>query len=935
LKGDFTGINPRLGQELERVFEHAGPDTLRRSAHQPFLRLGEDLGSLEIVGPRQDMSLSAASGLTWVVDGQRFPTPRTEEFLLQVTDRPRVLLELSGLVRGALPPRTFVLRLKDLAEPFILFDERTRRQRRAGGPIPSGRYWLLHRAADSIDRAEQRYDWPDGERALSLFQVRPGAEAKLESEAGGPWRFAAALTAFLDAVGERLAHEAGEPVCFGWLDLPFVWLPVEEMDVHMWAVSRTGDEAGGMAKCRIESSNFLTKLRPAMYHFKLILNRSERGRIEAQAEYLFWKGLEVHDSSGFRLEGLPKNLLRPKCRGFEFGETVVRHLIDQHRRHTLAFDVGGTQLDFHWSQPGIFLESLERHIGKHAELRSHNLGEAFSASLNSARWLKIWLVGQSGWEVIVADQLWLRDIGRDRRDFVELGLASLAMAFPQGGEIRLRFGEGSRLVARFSSPLQPVALDRVDEKSYTGFRFYFSEPVVWMRLVLIELASGQRHALGGQQFSTSGQCVFAAADLPQVECCNFVDETAPGGSLDYPVTLHVPKQGWPKGLWFIELEVRRDEHSDWEAVALRGRDFAPVVVSTRDSQAAATIRERLFWASFALGTQLPDFSLDEAEREELFELIMCLIALRQRNIASPARQGMSWLKDAVRSLSRITGRIARQPDGSRLQTKLLSLACQDSRHAGFVHLPGLLALPAGEYRELPTGDPLNDALRRCGRLAMADSVAEAVRDDLAFLDLDVIGCFANFSQVAAAPNGEPSAAEFNRFAHERYWQSVLGTLQHDQLTADWSGEGALGRAHIVWALAELVRRYDQPTHEMNLAAANALLHCAPGFRAWLHHRLASKALMASTDWNAPWPRFAAPEVDFLEVAPRFASLFALAARAASAGFLEFDESLSWLEHHVERRWMAEEGIAVLVGLAPELFGHLLLFWELIVRTAHH
>ena len=44
LKGDFSGINRRLGQELERVFEHAGRVSLRRSAHQPFLRLGESSG---------------------------------------------------------------------------------------------------------------------------------------------------------------------------------------------------------------------------------------------------------------------------------------------------------------------------------------------------------------------------------------------------------------------------------------------------------------------------------------------------------------------------------------------------------------------------------------------------------------------------------------------------------------------------------------------------------------------------------------------------------------------------------------------------------------------------------------------------------------------------------------------------------------------------
>jgi len=57
LHGDFAGINPRLGTELERVFAQAGHGALRRSAHQPFLRLGADCGSVELVGPQQDASL--------------------------------------------------------------------------------------------------------------------------------------------------------------------------------------------------------------------------------------------------------------------------------------------------------------------------------------------------------------------------------------------------------------------------------------------------------------------------------------------------------------------------------------------------------------------------------------------------------------------------------------------------------------------------------------------------------------------------------------------------------------------------------------------------------------------------------------------------------------------------------------------------------------
>ena len=368
-----------------------------------------------------------------MVDGRRFPTPRSEEFVLPVTDRPRVVLEMAGLVLGALPPRTFVLRLDDLTEPFILFDERTRRQRRASGSLPAGLYWLLHRATDELVGAEQRYEWADGERALSLVRIRPGAEAVLEGGPGGPWHFGATLTPFFDPVGERLTHEAGAPICFGWQEMPFVWLPIEETDLvrftqwyvrlsghgikRSWALSRTGDEAGGMVKCRTECGDFLTTLSPGMHRFELALSRGAHGRTEAQAEYWLWQGLRGYDTGGFQLDAPPKNLLPLRYSGFGIGATTIRHLADQHRRHTLAFNVGGEQVDFHWSQSGIFLESLERQAGKQAEPRPHHLSEVFSASLNSARWLRIWLAGQSHWEIVVAS-------GFGSATLVEIGVNS-------------------------------------------------------------------------------------------------------------------------------------------------------------------------------------------------------------------------------------------------------------------------------------------------------------------------------------------------------------------------------------------------------------------------------------------------------------------------------------------------------------------------------
>lgn len=953
LKGDYKGINPRLGRELEQVFEAAQPSALRRSAHQPFLRLGEDLSSLEVVGPRQDPSLVGERGLTWLVDGRRYPTPRTDEFVAVVTDRPRVTLELAGLAHGQMSPRTFVLRLGDLHEPFMLFDERTRRQRRTSGPIPPGDYWLLHRAEDSVFGADQTYGWPEDGRALTFLTVRPGTEATLESPAGGRWVFSAALTPFFDHVGRTLTHEGGEPIHYDWNGLPFVWLPAEETeperlaewrghaapggDDHGWPLSPTGDEAGGMMKCRVEAGDYLVGLHEGMHRLGLTLRRGGRPRVEGRAEYWYWKGLLGHGVRGFRLVGKAVNLAHSECRGFTIEDASIRHQADPYRRHTLVFEVGGEHVAFNWAQPGVFLESLERGPGQHVKPRPQALGDAFSASLMSSRRLRIWLSGNPDWEVVVAGRPWLRSVPGDAREFIELSLASLALTFPSGGDVLLRAGGSEWLVARFSSPLQPVGLERVDSEAETGYRFEFPEPVSWVRPAVRDLASGRRFELEGRRVEDAGQVSFDSPDLPRLECVSAFTAASADATSGRHLTLAVPKRGWPEGFWLVELEVRRDEQSEWERAVLRGGQYAPLIVpNLGGEEPPAGARERLFWDSFAPGAPLQDVTeLDEAGRAHLFELLAELIILRQRPTADAAQNNMTWLKDAVRALSQLAGRLARHPGGQELQVRLLNLACQDSNHAGFVHLPGLLALPGGVYRELPSGYPLNDALRRCGWIATADSVCELVRGDYAFFDIHAIGCFNNFALLAMGPAEEAPESEFCRFNFAHYWQGVLGTLRADGLVPEWSGEGVLGRAHLVWALDELVRRYEQSGPGLNLAAANALLRCAPDFRQWLRQRLAARSLMPDTAWREPWPRFVSPEFDFLEAAPRFASLFALAARAAAAGWINFDEAITWLERRVPRRWMAEEGITVLVSLAPELFGNQLQFWELIVRTAPH
>jgi hypothetical protein len=69
-----TEINPGLRQALERAFANVPPSKIQRSARPPHLRLSEDLCCLEIVGPKQESALIGQGGLSWVVNGERYPT---------------------------------------------------------------------------------------------------------------------------------------------------------------------------------------------------------------------------------------------------------------------------------------------------------------------------------------------------------------------------------------------------------------------------------------------------------------------------------------------------------------------------------------------------------------------------------------------------------------------------------------------------------------------------------------------------------------------------------------------------------------------------------------------------------------------------------------------------------------------------------------------
>jgi hypothetical protein len=935
-KGESEGVNPRLALELERVFEKTAAASLRRSVHQPYLRLGRDMSSLEVVGPRQDPSLISAKGIKWVLDGKRSPTPRTGEYVAVVTDLPRVTLEVEGIVGAPSLPRTFVLKLSDRTEPFILFDAENMRERHSVGPIPAGPYWLLHESSDTLAGAEESYEWPNLDRTLSGFHLQPGAPVVLESAFGRKWRFEATYEPCFESRRAAISSASGDPIYTEFSDPPSVWIPAAEADEEIlpqWSVSLlgvgverqcglipTGSTSGGMIRCQVDSGSMRESLWPAMYRIELRLRRAGRSRVESRTAYWYWRGLKACDKRGFRIEGSPANLLRGDCAGFDIGENAITHRRDHRRQHKLIFDIDGAAAEFTWNQPGIFLESVERRAGEESEIREETLGSAFSASPDSCRWLRIWFAGYSDWQILIAGRIWNQAMGRDSRESVDLSLANLALAFPEGGEIRLKVGGREETVASFTSPLRPVDAERIQDDEAIELSFRFAECVRWTRAAACNLDSSRDCISEGQRLDGTG-CEFHVEELPTLTC--FRRDTADkSGSV---VAFCVPRRGWPQGSWMIELQVRRDERSEWEEVLVHGTEYAPVFLraggfglSTRSlllSEAAG------FLALPAEPNESPD---------DVLGLLQDLIPLRRRQFAPVSGHDMAWVKDAVHYLSRAADLLTRRAGATDFTRRLLNLACLDSGGDVFVHVPGLLALPAGQYAEVPGGDPLNDALRLCASIRRADSVVDLVREEPQFFDLAVVAHFGNFAQLATEAEHSTNA-DLERFAVEKYWLGTIGYLDADRLTADWEGGLGLGRDHSVWAVAQLAKRYE--SSDSDLASANALLNCAPVFKLWLHQKLGESVLASDAAWAFPWLRVAA-RADFVEKAPRFASLFALAARSSADGLLEWEEVIGWLETNAGQS-RTEQGIAALVGIAPELFGHQLMFWELLVRTRPH
>jgi len=988
LEVDNADINPALRDALETAFANQRGAQLRRSARTPHLRISSDLGSLEIVGPKQDAGLIIPGCLVWKVNEAKHPTAHWDEFVMPVGKEARLSVELLGLRGGLDVSRTFNLRLDDREQPFMVFDFASRKQRRVEiAPLislKSGAYWVLHPVAYKLTPATIRYEWLDGGHAVSLLQLRPGIEAQLAGTA--TWTFKADRSPFCEFATQALTTDDGERICYGATGKVNVWIPAEaagtqwgnwslEMAAgenrHSWPLV-SGEATADMVLYQPDILQFLNNLAPGLHQLQIVVARGRKSEFARQ--YWFWASLENYDEGRvFRPIAMPKNLVRHECHGFTVAGNSITHRRTDSPRHALAFDVDGNIKTFHWSQTGIYLESLEKRAGQAVQVQFHQLRERFSASIDSHRFLRIWQIPASEAELVVnARQVQFIPAGSER-PFVEVSLADLSTKFPNGGTISLRRYGQETVIAKFSRPLTPTEISLKSKDGYRCLGLTFLDQVRWVKPRLRELVSGRVIEYSGSEFDSSGHCIFAAEQLPAIECSNvsetwvnwqegleaFANQVTHDTTNDagHAITVNVPKEGWPPGLWLIEFEARRDETSDWQLVTTDKGKLVPVLVAGPREETNAP-RHRAFWTAYenrgdvaAASSSLADLAMNPAD---LFDLLGDVSQLVERGFAKEVQHKFAWLEHLFHELGRLTGKTLNTAD-SKSTTKLLNLACIETNHGDadvvsqrslFVTVPELLALPTSHYTGISAAHPLAESLRWCARLVTRDSVFDAFRDLVADAYANphapvpdmvrVVQCFGNFIPIVQAAAVEGSADDLAQFNYSRYLQQIVGPLQEAQPQAEWDERTALSRAHVEWALSKLVERRQAGSANLALGAVNALLSKAPAFRNWLRQNLSRHTdLMPVQAWAQPWPAVAFENDNLIENCSRFASMFALAARASGAEWLRFEDVIQWLTvggvlHHSD-----DATIATLVGMAPELFGYYLMFWELMIRTCPH
>ena len=973
LSGHFGDVNPALGDELSKAFQNQKSSSLRRAARPPFLRLSSDMCGLEIVGPPQDRNLFEASGMSWIVNGDKYRHPSAQQFVYPVQDDDRVVVELSGLKNSQTLMRTFVTAAESESETFLVFDPDSRRlcNPQTDGTkqlyLPTGQYCILHDTSCCIDNCSESYDWHDGARTLSFVSISPSQSSNLiDSSSNICVTISAAATPYLEVQSDSLITDDGDRIRYAISELPTAWIPKEYEDgCQAWTLvtKANGREyvfelvpqedavEGAWICCKAASNeNLMEKLQNGISEISISLQRF--GRVRCKKDILYWKGLDSFSQGGtFEFSAFPENLLKSSCSHFKFARTRIERTGSHARQGTLAFEISNRVQAFHWSREGTYLESFERRPGAEIRPEPCEIPTQFSASASSRRWIRIWPERKVSVDVQVNGSTYAQLTPDSRQGYVDISLSSLAMGYAKGGSITLLGGPYDTLaVAEFSPPLIP----HQTESSHDGssLTFHFPDEVTSFEPVVYELTTNNP-PLEYEQLGDSSEdgLAFTNPNGPTILVENFA--ASDFQELDLPSPAHCVQLSTradesEPGLWFVELNARRNKESDWQLLRTSKGKRLPALVAVRPEKYPEDFRPCLLWSAYdAHGSHVMGLSpeLFEENDEALPELLIDVFNMVEQGFGKSVRQGFFWLENLCHDLSQAVSRILHSLPDENIR-KLLFLASRkaptSSYRSLFVNVPGLLALPSGQYNDISRNEPLAHSLEWCARLSNYEMMVEVLQDEDSASSLgDVLGLcqnFRNFNAVAlAARSGDPHD-DFCHFEYTRYWDNTIGFLDDVEHCLGWDWSNPLSLAHVQWGLACLRHRREDRNSDNDqvMGQITGVLGLSEGLRKYLQSSLGSyKALMPAEVWSAPWLRVQFENDHFINSCVQFASLFALAARAAGTGWFSMHTIMDWLRQQNIANRSEEKTVAALIGMAPELFGYYLMYWELMIRTYPH
>lgn len=945
----FDECNPVLGHELRKQFEARPIRGGGRSLRRPFIRLAEDRTSLELICPGPGSMSDWDGGCVWTINGHREHASSEEDLVVPVEMPASIKVELASLDGYTRFRWTFDFSVTDWA----LFDLRTGRWKRVAATdgtvtLAAGDYWLVHASDHAVSDSLSCCEWWGGDLTTSQIRVRPTQQQELSDENGDsvvtftveprPWL--ETLDGFVTADGIR--------VHYAWATLPCVWLPEDEardaewtLDVstghcrESWALTPTGDAISGFFACERIGGEFLAKLGPGMCILECRLLSG--GRLVSEQRMYFWQGLLQFEPIRFTFAQLPANLVSARCVGFDLAD--VSPVQTPSRERMLAFKCRSEHEEtvvLRWLREGMSLESGDRIQGRRTVFQPHRVGECFAADAHSRRWLRLTANGWDRAVLCLCGQPHQTKQSSDGAVIFEVSLAQLATLKPDGGVISLKLGQLETQVARFRRPLIPLNVSLEEKHGYRSWVARFKEPVRWVRPVVMDLVTGEQMTWPGSEFCSSGHALFTHERLPQIEF-SAISTAGHTPEKSWPVSLDLPEDGWPPGVWCVEMEIRPDSNSEWQPLLDERAGRFPLLLVSAPTAFPASYRAHCIWRVFGAGmanenvpTALPSADGHAAEVGAMLSEINRWFA---RRISDKAWDQFEPFRSLRVEMLKQVGYFLSQGEAALAQVLVTALNEESeaaSTRSLVADVPQLLALKSEHFASLADRDTVRAALSWCARI----NSAEHIMDTQGACDL----CDVTDDKVRFLPETRPALdilgyCATGAFDFCRYFGALERAVQQEPPARDIFPP--LSASHFVWAMKAARRRHESSADNEGWGEYTGLYDRAGEWAGKIHEFTAYYSkLMPQDRWRKAWPEITVPGDHFITSVVRFASVYALAARLGGMGVLNFFGALRWL-HGQHERGVASKGCMTLLCQAPELLGFFLMFWEFTIKTRRH